>query len=84
MLTDRTLTTRDIRVHVYGDAAWAEFDWHFAAMLRSSGAPVESNGRETQVYRMIGPARWALVHVHYSAMAASLARPTPSNAEPPK
>jgi ketosteroid isomerase-like protein len=75
MLTDRTLTTRDVRVHVYGDAAWAEFDWHFTAKLRSSGAPVETNGRETQVYRKIDPGRWVLVHVHYSAIPARPARP---------
>jgi ketosteroid isomerase-like protein len=75
MFTDRKLTTRDIRVHVYGNAAWAEFDWHFTAKLRSSGAPVETNGRETQIYRKIEPNRWALVHVHYSAMPANPARP---------
>jgi ketosteroid isomerase-like protein len=84
MLTDRKLTTRDIRVHAYGDAAWAEFNWHFTAKLRSSGAPVETDGRETQVYRKIDPNRWVLVHVHYSAMPANAARPKPSNAQSPK
>ena len=65
--TERKLTVRDVSVHVMGDASWAEFYWHFAAKQRSDGTPVETDGRETQVYRKVGT-RWALVHVHYSGM----------------
>jgi ketosteroid isomerase-like protein len=66
--SERTLSPRDIQVHVYGDSAWAEFSWRFVAKSRKDNARVETNGRETQIYRKIGPHRWALVHVHYSAM----------------
>jgi ketosteroid isomerase-like protein len=70
MFSERKLTLRDIKVHVYGDAAWSEFYWHFTAMQRKDGARVQSDGRETQIYRKAGN-RWVLVHVHYSAMPAS-------------
>jgi ketosteroid isomerase-like protein len=66
----RKLTPRDIKVHVYGDAAWAEFDWHFTATQKKDGVKVESDGRETQVYRKAAN-RWFLVHVHYSALPKS-------------
>jgi len=67
MFSDRKLTPRDIKVHVYGDSAWSEFYWHFAATLKKDGARVQSDGRETQIYRKAG-SRWVLVHVHYSEM----------------
>jgi uncharacterized protein (TIGR02246 family) len=65
--SERKLTPRDIQVHVYGDAAWAEFYWHFTATQRKDGVKVQTDGRETQIYRKSG-GRWLLVHVHYSAM----------------
>ncbi len=65
--SERKLTPRDISVHVYGDAAWAEFYWDFAAKFRKDGSPITSHGRETQVYRK-EQGRWRLVHVHYSGM----------------
>jgi len=68
LFSQRKLTTRDIVVHVYGDSAWAEFNWHFVARLRKNGSTVEANGRETQIYHKIEPNRWVLVHVHYSGM----------------
>ncbi len=34
MYSERKLTPRDIRVHVYGDSAWSEFSWHFTATQR--------------------------------------------------
>lgn len=65
--SERKLTPRDISVHVYGDAAWVEFYWDFAAKFRKDGSPISTHGRETQVYRKeLG--RWRLVHVHYSGM----------------
>jgi ketosteroid isomerase-like protein len=70
MFSDRKLTPRDVKVHVYGDAAWSEFYWHFTATQKKDGARVQSEGRETQVYRKAG-SRWVLVHVHYSAMPTS-------------
>jgi ketosteroid isomerase-like protein len=70
MFSKRKLTPRDIKVHVYGDAAWPEFYWHFTATQNKDGAEVQSDGRETQIYRKAGN-RWVLVHVHYSAMPKS-------------
>lgn len=49
MFTDRKLTPRDITVHVYRDAAWSEFNWHFTATQRKDGAVVQTDGRETQI-----------------------------------
>lgn len=45
MFTDRKLVSRDIKVHVYDDAAWAEFNWHFAVTHRKDGAAVQTDGR---------------------------------------
>jgi ketosteroid isomerase-like protein len=66
--TDRKLVARDIAVHVVGDAAWVEFYWHFTAKQRSNGAPVQTDGRESQVYSRVDGNRWVLVHAHYSGM----------------
>jgi ketosteroid isomerase-like protein len=66
--SERKLTVRDVSIHMLGDAAWAEFNWHFTGR-QSDGAVIESDGRESQVYRRTG-GRWALVHVHYSAAPA--------------
>jgi ketosteroid isomerase-like protein len=65
--SERKLSIHDISLHVYGDAAWAEFYWDFAAKFRKDGSPIATHGRETQVYRKEQDG-WRLVHVHYSAM----------------
>lgn len=65
--SERKLSIHDISAHVYGDTAWAEFYWNFAAKFRKDGSPITTHGRETQVYRK-EQARWRLVHVHYSGM----------------
>ena len=70
MFSERKLTPRDIKVHVHGDSAWSEFYWHFTATQKKDGAHVQTDGRETQIYRKDG-SRWVLVHVHYSAMPTS-------------
>ena len=67
MFSERKLTVKDLAIHCYGQSAWAEFYWDFAAKLRTDGSPVATHGRETQVYRKINGA-WRLVHVHYSGM----------------
>jgi Xaa-Pro aminopeptidase len=67
MFSERKLSVRDVSVHVYGDAAWAEFYWDFAAKFRKDGSPLTTHGRETQLYQKM-QRRWRLVHVHYSAM----------------
>ena len=65
--SERKLNIHDISVHVYGDAAWAEFYWDFVAKFRKDGSPITTHGRETQVYRKTQDG-WRLVHVHYSGM----------------
>jgi ketosteroid isomerase-like protein len=67
LFSERKLSAHDISAHVYGDAAWAEFYWDFAAKLRKDGSPIETHGRETQIYHKENGA-WRLVHVHYSEM----------------
>jgi len=67
IFSERKLSIHDISVHAYGDAAWAEFYWDFAATLRKDGSPITTHGRETQVYHK-EQGRWRLVHVHYSTM----------------
>jgi len=57
----------DVSVHVYGDAAWAEFYWDFAAKFKEGGKPLNTKGRETQIFHKEAGG-WRLVHVHYSGM----------------
>ena len=64
--SQRKLTVHDVKIHVMGDVAWAEFYWHFTATLRSDGRILHTDGRETQIYRKPAGHRWELVHVHYS------------------
>src|SRR6266446_482979 len=65
--SERKLMVHDVSVHVYGDTAWAEFYWDFAAKFRRDGSPLTTHGRETQLYQK-EQGRWRLVHVHYSGM----------------
>jgi ketosteroid isomerase-like protein len=65
--SERKLRVKDIAIHMYGDAAWAEFYWDFAAKLKKDGASLNTMGRETQIYRK-ERGGWRLVHVHYSGM----------------
>jgi ketosteroid isomerase-like protein len=67
--SERNLKISDISVRVYTDAAWAEFNWNFAAKLRKDGAPLSFPGMETQIYRKTHNG-WCLVHVHYSTLPA--------------
>ncbi len=64
---ERKLTPKDIAVHVYGDAAWSEFNWDFVAKVRKDGNSFHSQGRETQIYHREN-GQWRIVHVHYSGM----------------
>lgn len=68
--SERNLTPKDISVHVYGDAAWSEFQWDFVAKMRKDGSAFHSKGRETQVYRREN-GKWRIVHVHYSGEAVT-------------
>ncbi len=59
-------------IHVFGDAAVAEFHWDFVATLRSNGSEVHTKGRESQVYVKLPDRGWRLVHVHYSGPAMAM------------
>ena len=65
--SERKLTPRDITIHVFGDAAWAEFYWDFNAKFRKDGKTITTHGRETQIYRKM-QGSWRIIHVHYSGM----------------
>lgn len=58
-------------IQVFGDAAVAEFNWNFHAVLRGTGAPVQTSGRESQFYVKFADKGWKLVHVHYSGPAVA-------------
>lgn len=68
VFTDRKLTAHDISVEVHGDSAYVEFYWHYSARQKSDGKDVQTDGRESQMYRRVDGGRWALAHVHYSGM----------------
>lgn len=68
--SERKLTPKDVSVHVYGDAAWSEFNWDFVAKVRKDGSSLHTQGRETQVYHRENGS-WRIVHVHYSGQVAS-------------
>jgi Xaa-Pro aminopeptidase len=71
--SERKLSFHDVSVHVFGDAAYAEFYWDFTAKFRKDGSPLTTHGRETQLYRKT-PKGWRLLHVHYSGMPVAAER----------
>jgi len=64
---ERKLNVHDVVIRVYGDTAWAEFYRDFAAKMKNGGPPLNTKGRETQIYRK-GDRGWVIVHIHYSGM----------------
>lgn len=65
--TSRKLSFSDLKFAYYGDVSWLTFYWTFDATLKTSNSPVQTKGRETQIWRKINY-EWRLVHVHYSEM----------------
>lgn len=65
--TVRKLTFFNLKPAVYKDVAWVEFYWVFDATMKMNDSPVQTRGRETQIWRKIN-SEWRLVHVHYSGM----------------
>jgi ketosteroid isomerase-like protein len=63
----RKLSVKNVVIHSYGETAWAEFEWDFTATLRKDESPLETHGRETQIYRK-AEGSWRIVHIHYSAI----------------
>ena len=62
--TKRNLQKEELNITVYGDAAWAEFNWVFDA-TRNDGSPHNTKGRESQFFHKEN-GQWKLVHIHYS------------------
>ena len=62
--TKRNLQKEELTITVYGDAAWAEFNWVFDA-TRNDGSPHNTKGRESQFFHKEN-GEWKLVHIHYS------------------
>lgn len=73
----RLFSRRELRltsapvIHIYGDAAVAEFDWEFTARTRDNDTERRTSGRESQVYARRSTEDWRLVHVHYSGPAVT-------------
>ncbi len=63
----RKLSFFQLKFADYGNVAWLEFYWIFDAILKMNNSPVQSKGRETQIWRKVND-EWRLVHVHYSGM----------------
>ena len=63
----RKLSFYDLKFSYYGVVSWVTFSWIFDATLKLNGTPVQTKGRETQIWRKINY-EWRLVHVHYSGM----------------
>jgi hypothetical protein len=63
----RKLSFFDVKYADYGNVAWLEFYWIFDATLKMNNIPVQTKGRETQIWRKVNY-EWRLVHVHYSGM----------------
>ncbi|HMC87265.1 MAG TPA: nuclear transport factor 2 family protein [Chitinophagaceae bacterium] len=63
----RSLNILNEKISVYDNVAWVEFYWVFDATLKNGNAPLQTKGRETQIWRKLNN-QWFLVHVHYSNM----------------
>jgi hypothetical protein len=63
--TGSKLTFYDLRTTVYKNVAWLQFYWIFDAKMKTDNSPVQTKGRETQIWRKL-KGEWRLVHVHYS------------------
>ena len=63
----RNLSIFNVKVNVYNDVAWTEFYWVFDATFRKDNSPLQTKGRETEVWKKVSN-EWYLVNLHYSNM----------------
>ncbi|QUJ02221.1 hypothetical protein KCP75_07725 [Salmonella enterica subsp. enterica] len=66
-VNDARQTGRSPAIHVYGNAAVAEFDWHFTRYAVIMGRL--SLRQAAAVWAKIPNTGWRIVHVHYSGPA---------------
>lgn len=67
MFAKRELHGSKEKTTIYGDVAWLTFEWVFDATMKADNSPIQTKGRETQLWRKINN-QWKLVHIHYSGM----------------
>ena len=65
--TKRSLKGFNEKVTIYGKTAWLTFEWVFDATFKHNGAPMQTRGRESQIWHKEGR-EWKLVHIHYSGL----------------
>ena len=63
----RKLNFYDVKFAYYGNVSWVTFFWTFNGTLKMNNNPVQTKGRETQIWRKVNY-EWRLVHVHYSGL----------------
>ena len=63
----RDLRISKLKVQNYRDVAWLTFQWVFDATFKKDDSPMQTKGRETQIWRKEGKS-WKLVHIHYSGL----------------
>ena len=71
--SNRDLKTLNEKVTIYNNTAWAEFYWIFDATFNSDSTPLQTRGRETQIWRK-SDGQWQIVHIHYSGMPVTVER----------
>jgi hypothetical protein len=63
----RKLSFYNLKFAHYDNVSWLTFYWIFDAKMKPDDTPVQTRGRETQIWKKMNSG-WRLVHVHYSAM----------------
>jgi ketosteroid isomerase-like protein len=63
----RKLSFYNLKFTYYGNVSWLTFYWIFDGTLKMNNNPVQTRGRETQIWKKVN-GEWRLVHVHYSGM----------------
>jgi hypothetical protein len=66
----RKLTFSNLKYYYSNDISWLTYYWIFDATSGNNNTPVQTKGRETQIWRKLNH-EWRLVHVHYSGMPVS-------------
>jgi ketosteroid isomerase-like protein len=71
VFSKRSLTIYNEEINVYDSVAWVTFYWTFDATFKAGNKPMQTKGRETQIWKKFDNG-WRLVHVHYSSMPVTV------------